>query len=70
MKEICKMNTSQLSLRNKKIQNKLSTFITKYGESALEEAIDTYITTKQEYICKTKTSTTKLSICDIYYLKM
>lgn len=64
------MNSSQLSLLNPKIFNKLSTFITKYGEDALEEAIDTYVTMKQEYICKTRASITKLSINDIYYLKI
>lgn len=64
------MKTSQPLLRKQEIQDKLSTFIAKYGESAIAEAIDIYIKMKQQYLCKSKTSISKLNICDINYLKI
>ena len=45
-------------------------FLKKYGASGLEQAMQFYETTQQEYICKTKTSQTKVRISDIYYLEI
>lgn len=53
---------------NISLNNQLTTFLTAYGTDGLEQALLLYTNMQQEYICKTKTSTTKLRIADIYYL--
>lgn len=57
-------------LQNKSLQNKLTTFLTAYGLSGLEQALQLYTDMQQEYICKTKTSTTRVKIADVYYLEI
>lgn len=55
---------------NKHLQDELYNFLNKYGLSALREALQLYIDQQQDYLCKTKTSITKIKIHDIYYLEI
>lgn len=64
------MITLQDILTNSNLQNKISSFLSQYGTAGLEEALDIYTDMQQTYLCKTKTSVTKLRICDIYYIKI
>ncbi len=41
-----------------------------YGTTGLEQALQNYTDLQQEYICKTKTSISKIQIYDIYYLEI
>ena len=43
----------------------ISDFIDHYGQSGLEQALQLYTDMQQEYICKTKTSISKIKIYDI-----
>lgn len=56
--------------KDKHLQNTISEFIDYYGISGLEQALELYTDMQQEYICKTKTSVSKVMICDIYYLEI
>ncbi len=51
-------NKSQIS----NILTDIQSFITTYGESALQDAMQQYIDNQQIYICKTKSQTTKIMI--------
>lgn len=71
-------STNPIPKRNPKMTSKslqsniltdIQSFITTYGEAALQEAIQQYIDNQQIYILKTKYQTTKIKISDIYYLK-
>ena len=50
--------------------NLLITFLQKHGETGLNDALDLYSDMYEKYICKTKTSISKISISDIYYIKI
>ena len=52
------------------LQNMLSTFLKQYGVSGLEKALHSYADMQQEYICKTKSSFSKIRLTDIYYLEI
>ena len=52
------------------IQNTISEFIDQYGVSGLEQALQLYRDMQQVYICQTKTSISRLRICDILYLQI
>ena len=54
----------------KHLQKTITEFIDHYGTSGLEQALELYTDMQQEYICKTKTSVSKVKICDIYYLEI
>lgn len=60
--------TSKTSYTN--ISTDIQSFISTYGESALQEAMQQYIDGQQEYICKTKSYTSIIKIRDIYYLEI
>ena len=60
-------NESQIDTE---LQNTISTFLTQYGTSGLKHALQLYINTHQEYICRTRTSISKLYISDIYYMEI
>lgn len=62
------MNTFSKSSIDKKLQNKLSAFLAQYGASGLEQALDSYADGQQEYICRTKTSISKIHVSDIDYI--
>ena len=53
-----------------KLNDSLSNFIEQYGTSGLKQALQLYKNTQQEYICKTRTSISKLYISDIYYMEI
>lgn len=52
------------------VKDTLIHFLERYGTSGLEQAMRLYTAMQQEYICKTKTTVTKLTITDIYYLEI
>lgn len=56
--------------KDKHLQNIISEFVNHYGISGLEQAIQFYSDMQQEYICKTKSSVSKIKIFDIYYLEI
>ena len=60
-------NESQIDTE---LQNTISTFLTQYGTSGLKHALQLYINTHQEYICRTRTSISKINISDIYYMEI
>lgn len=53
-----------------KLKTELVDFISLYGTSGLREAMRAYISSSQDYICKTKTSVYRINIHHIYYLKI
>jgi hypothetical protein len=60
--------TSKPQVDNK-LNDTISIFLKQYGLSGLNQALQLYKDTQQEYICRTKTSISKLHISDIYYMK-
>lgn len=48
----------------------LLSFLEQYGFSGLKKALQLYINPQQEYICKTRTSISKINISDIYYMEI
>lgn len=55
---------------NKSLQEKLYPFLDIHGVVGLEQALQSYALIHQEYICKFKTSITKIKTADIYYLEV
>lgn len=49
---------------------KLTNFLSVYGMDSLVEAMEHYADSQQDYVCKTKTSITRIKISEIYYLKI
>jgi len=52
------------------LKDTISNFLEQYGTSGLKQALQFYKDTQQEYICRTKTSISKLHISDIYYMEI
>ena len=52
------------------LNDTISNFLAQYGPSGLNQALQLYEDTQQEYICRTKTSISKLHISDIYYMEI
>ncbi len=52
------------------LKDDLSNFLEQYGTRGLKQALQLYRNTQQEYLCKTKTSISKISIGDIYYMEI
>lgn len=48
----------------------ISNFLKQYGTSGLKHALQLYINTHQEYICRTRSSISKINISDIYYMEI
>lgn len=57
-------------LNNQNLQHHLSGFISQFGISNIEHALQLYTDLHYEYICKTKSSISKFHIYDIYYLQI
>lgn len=55
---------------NTVLQNKLLHFLSQFGESGLNDALDLYSDLNQTYIIKTKNSFTKLKIQDITHIEI
>ena len=64
------MTCAKESQINAELQDTISTFLTQYGTSGLKHALQLYINTHQEYICRTRTSISKIHISDIYYMEI
>lgn len=65
-----KMTFSSKSQIDIELNDTLSNFLEKYGTSGLKQALQLYIDTQEKYICKTRTSISKINICDIYYIEI
>ncbi len=52
------------------LQDTISNFLTQYGTFGLKQALQLYNNTQQEYICRTRTSISKINISDIYYMEI
>lgn len=52
------------------LNNTISNFLKKYGSFGLNQALQLYEDIQQEYICRTKTSISKIHIFDIYYMEI
>lgn len=64
------VNWIQELKQTKLLQDALTVFLDQYGFSGLEQALTLYSNMQSEYICKTKTTLSKIKICDIYYLQI
>ncbi|EOS69793.1 hypothetical protein C818_02577 [Lachnospiraceae bacterium MD308] len=45
-------------------------FLDTYGANGLRQAMDAYINAQQIYLCKTRTSTSKIPVKDIFYIEI
>lgn len=52
------------------LNDTISKFLAKYGSSGLNQALKLYKDTQQEYVCRTRTSISKIHISDIYYMEI
>ena len=57
-------------LETDSLKKEFLTFIETYGADALHQAMDSYINAQQIYICRTRTSTSKIYIKDISYIEV
>ncbi len=57
-------------LSDKDVEALLSDFLKHHGKRGLIKALQSYSDLQQEYICKTKTSISKIKVDDILYLKI
>ncbi len=64
------MNLLQELFKNKKLCKKLGIFLKNYGVLGLEEALQSYTNMQDTYICKNKTSISKIPIGEIFYLEI
>lgn len=55
---------------NTELNNFISNFIEQYGTSGLKYALQLYINTHQQYICRTRSAISKINISDIYYMEI
>ena len=65
-----KMTWSNESQIDTELNDTISNFLEQYGASGLKQALQLYKDTQQEYICRTRTSISKLYISDIYYMEI
>lgn len=64
------MNWLQELVLDKKMKTTLTIFLSRYGILGLEQALQFYTNMQQQYICKTKTSISKIKLDDIYFLEI
>lgn len=64
------MNCVKEIISDKSLQADFLAFYNSYGISGLKQAMKLYTDMQQEYICRTKTSISKIRIGDIYYLEI
>ncbi len=57
-------------LNNESLKIELSSFLQAYGVSGLRNALNLYRSQQFDYICRTKTSISKINIYDIFYLEI
>lgn len=64
------MNQNKQILNDKNLQSELLAFYNHYGASGLRQAMKLYADMHREYLCRTKTSLSKINLGDIYYLEI
>lgn len=64
------MNWMQEMGNNKTLQTKFYDFLDSYGFAGLEQAMQIYENTQQDYFCNTKGSTSRIKIREIYFLEI
>lgn len=64
------MNEILEILSDKDVETLLSDFLKHHGKRGLIRALQSYSNLQQEYICKTKTSISKIKMDDILYIKI
>jgi len=64
------MNWMEEIEQTESLYSTITTFIEHYGLSGLKDALSHYSAMQPEYICKTKSTISKLKIDDIYYLEI
>lgn len=64
------MTCSNEPLIDIELRETISNFLVQYGTSGLKQALQLYTDSQQGYICRTKTSISKLHISDIYYMEI
>lgn len=64
------MNNFQNLTDDHMLQKKLSHFLSQFGESGLNDALDLYYSLHRPYIIKTKNMLTKLKIQDITHIEI
>lgn len=57
-------------MNDENLKADMQTFYNNFGISGLKRALKFYTDMQQEYICRTKTSMTRICIEDIYYLEI
>lgn len=62
------MSNLQELIKNNTLNNRLSSFLDKYGISGLEAALTTYESMQQTYTVKTKNTISRIHISDINYI--
>lgn len=58
------------TLQDINLEKKITNFLNLYGSKGLEKALNDYINLKQEYVCKTKNSVSKIYISDIFFIEI
>ncbi len=53
---------------DKELKELFFAFFNQYGAAGLKQALQSYKNMQKEYICKTKSSVSRISINDIYYM--
>ena len=64
------MDWLQELTQSESLQHTLTAFLDQHGLTGLEQALKHYTDTQQTYICKTRSSVSKIKIADIYYLEI
>lgn len=64
------MDWIQELTQNESLRCSLTAFLDQHGFPGLEKALQLYSTTQAEYICKTKTTVTRIEVDNIYYLEI
>ncbi len=64
------MNWIQELFQTESLKDTLIPFLDQYGVLGLEKALICYSTMLPEYVCKTKSTISKIKIDDIYYLEI
>lgn len=65
-----KMTCSSKPHTDIELNDIISNFIGQYGISGLKRALQLYRDTQEEYICRTRSSISKINISDIYYMEI
>ncbi len=52
------------------LNDTIANFLEQYGSSDLKQALQLYKNTQQEYLCRNRSSISKIPISDIYYMEI